>query len=122
MAFRPCAIIPSHNHRAAIGGIVAALRAQDLAVYVIDDGSAEPARSALAALHDPEDGVRVYRLAENPGRVPPSVMAFAWPRPPATAMPCRSMPTASTISMNVQTLLDRARANPSSAGDGRAHL
>jgi glycosyltransferase involved in cell wall biosynthesis len=37
-------------------------------VFVIDDGSGEPARSVIAALHDPENGVTVRRLEPNRGK------------------------------------------------------
>lgn len=67
-AFSPCAIIPSHNHSAAIGDIVLALREAGLAVIIIDDGSAEPARSALAMLRDAKNNISVHRLEPNAGK------------------------------------------------------
>ncbi len=68
MTFRPCAIVPSHNHWTAAGQVVAGLRAAGLPVFVIDDGSPEPARAVLGALHDPEHGVTVFRLDVNQGK------------------------------------------------------
>jgi glycosyltransferase involved in cell wall biosynthesis len=68
MTFRPCAIVPSRNHYRAIGGIVDRLRAEGLPVFVVDDGSAEPARAALAGLHAPERRVMVLRLASSQGK------------------------------------------------------
>ena len=68
MSFSCCAIVPSHNHHLAIGGIVAALRRASLPVFVIDDGSDEPAASRIAALHAPDAGVRVTRLPVNGGK------------------------------------------------------
>ncbi|TWT13695.1 glycosyltransferase [Reyranella sp. CPCC 100927] len=68
MTIHCCAIIPSHNHHAAMRGIVDVLRQIGLPVYVIDDGSAEPAASVLAALHDPTGGVTVIRLPDNRGK------------------------------------------------------
>jgi len=65
---RACAIIPSYNHDQAVPGIVERLRALGLAILIVDDGSAEPARQALAALHAPDRGVRVMRLASNGGK------------------------------------------------------
>jgi len=47
---RVCAVVPTHNHWAALPDVLARLRAEGLAVFVIDDGSAEPARSVIAAL------------------------------------------------------------------------
>ncbi|WP_448207158.1 glycosyltransferase family 2 protein [Azospirillum sp. sgz302134] len=66
--FRPCSIVPSHDHWRAVGAVVAGLRARGLPVFVIDDGSGEPARSTLAALHDPAGGVIVHRLEVNQGK------------------------------------------------------
>ncbi len=63
-----CAIIPSHNHWTALPAVLDILRRAGLFVFLIDDGSAEPARSALQALHDPEGGVRVTRLEPNQGK------------------------------------------------------
>lgn len=63
-----CAIIPSRNHYRDVAAIVRRLRQEKLFVYIIDDGSDEPAGSALAALHDRENGVVALRLAENRGK------------------------------------------------------
>jgi predicted LPLAT superfamily acyltransferase len=67
-AMRVCAIVPSHNHWRALPPIVETLRAAGLPVYIVDDGSAEPAKSALQALHDPERGVVVSRQDVNQGK------------------------------------------------------
>lgn len=66
--FRPCAVVPSHNHWRVVGEVVGSLLARGLPVFVVDDGSAEPARSTLAALHDPAGGVIVHRLEVNQGK------------------------------------------------------
>ena len=71
-----CAIIPSHNHDRVIGGILDRLCAAGIPVFVIDDGSAEPARSRLAALHDEPRGVMVHRLAANRGKGAAMVEGF----------------------------------------------
>jgi len=63
-----CAIVPSHNHWTALGAVVERLRQSGLAVFVIDDGSAEPARSVIASLHDPANGVTVTRFEVNQGK------------------------------------------------------
>ena len=65
---KACAIVPSHNHDRVIGAVIARLRAADLPVFVIDDGSAEPARSGLAALGDAAAGIVVHRLEPNQGK------------------------------------------------------
>jgi predicted LPLAT superfamily acyltransferase len=65
---RLCAIMPSYNHCQVAGKIVAALRAVGLPVYVVDDGSDEPARSILAALDDRANQIAVHRLEPNRGK------------------------------------------------------
>jgi len=66
MTFAPCAIVPTHNHWKALPQVVARLRALDLAVFVVDDGSDEQARRAIAALAG--EGVTVRRLEVNRGK------------------------------------------------------
>lgn len=68
MTFTPCAIVPSYGHWQALPAVVAGLRAHGLPVFVIDDGNAEPAASAVATLHAPEAGVRVHRMPVNCGK------------------------------------------------------
>jgi predicted LPLAT superfamily acyltransferase len=66
--FNPCAVVPSHNHWKHLPAVVASLRAQGMPVLIVDDGSAEPAGAAIAALHDPGAGVRVIRRPRNGGK------------------------------------------------------
>jgi predicted LPLAT superfamily acyltransferase len=51
-----------------IGPIVKRLREANLQVFIIDDGSNEPAHSSIAALHDEANKITVYRLASNQGK------------------------------------------------------
>jgi predicted LPLAT superfamily acyltransferase len=68
MTFKCCAIIPSRNHYRVVGDIVRSLRSANLYVFLVDDGSDEPAQGALQSLHAPESGVTVYRLDVNQGK------------------------------------------------------
>jgi len=63
-----CAIIPTYNHYKAIGAVVERLSKAGLPVFIIDDGSSEPARSKIAALHDEPRQVIVRRLDVNQGK------------------------------------------------------
>lgn len=65
---KACAVIPSRNHYRCVPAIVERLRREKLFVYIVDDGSLEPARSALAALHDPQNGVAVRRFEHSRGK------------------------------------------------------
>ena len=68
MTVKLCAIIPSHNHCNVIGDVVQALREKGLSVFIIDDGSSEPAKSTIAAMHAPDQNVIVKRLDKNLGK------------------------------------------------------
>jgi predicted LPLAT superfamily acyltransferase len=68
MDLRFCAVIPSRNHYTALGQMISALRAQGVTAFIIDDASDEPARSVIADLHAPADGVEVIRLDQNQGK------------------------------------------------------
>ncbi|USG62618.1 glycosyltransferase family 2 protein [Sneathiella marina] len=68
MTFSACAIVPSYNHYLHIDKVVAAIRGQSVPVIIIDDGSVEPAKSHLASLHNPENGVTVRRFETNAGK------------------------------------------------------
>lgn len=63
-----CAVVPSRNHYREIRHVVSELRKSGLPVFVIDDGSDEPARTVINGLHDPKDGVTVSRLDQNQGK------------------------------------------------------
>ncbi|MGE5545928.1 MAG: glycosyltransferase family 2 protein [Solirubrobacterales bacterium] len=66
MSFRACAVVPSRNHHLALPAVIEGLRAHGLSVFVIDDGSDEPAASAIAGLAAAD--VTVHRLAVNQGK------------------------------------------------------
>jgi predicted LPLAT superfamily acyltransferase len=68
MKFRPCAVVPSHNHFVALGAVVTSLRGAGLDVMIVDDASDEPARSAMAGFHAPANRVEVVRLPVNQGK------------------------------------------------------
>ncbi|HBM90822.1 MAG TPA: acyltransferase, partial [Rhodospirillaceae bacterium] len=65
---RVCAIIPSHNHYKQLDKIIKYLQKESLFVFIIDDGSDEPARSALALLNNASQNVLVHRLDANLGK------------------------------------------------------
>jgi predicted LPLAT superfamily acyltransferase len=68
MTFKCCSIIPSYNHSEMVGELVRRMRDADLPLFIIDDGSDEPAHAELAALHAPEHEVIVHRLETNSGK------------------------------------------------------
>jgi predicted LPLAT superfamily acyltransferase len=67
-AFRPCAIIPSHNHWRAMPEIVGRLHAAMLPVIVVDDGSDAQTRQELAVLGNTQNDVEVLRFEQNRGK------------------------------------------------------
>ena len=66
MSFRPCAVVPVYNHHTALRGIVDALRAEELPVILVDDGSDAVTKSTLTSLAAP--GVEVLTRPENGGK------------------------------------------------------
>ena len=66
MSFRPCAVVPVYNHHTALRRIVDALRAEQLPVILVDDGSDAVTKAALAAVAAP--GVEVLTQARNGGK------------------------------------------------------
>lgn len=64
--FHPCALIPIYNHKDTIAATVRALRAHDLPVVIVDDGSDDATRTVLEALAAP--GVQLIRLRRNGGK------------------------------------------------------
>lgn len=65
---RTCIVIPYHNHPGAIGGVLAALKPLGLPCRIVDDGSDEPSRAAIAELAEREDWVTLQRLEVNQGK------------------------------------------------------
>lgn len=68
MSFNPCAVIPVFNHHARLDTIVAALRAQDLPVILVDDGSDALTKRVLAHLTADDPQVECLTLAHNRGK------------------------------------------------------
>lgn len=67
--FKPCILIPVYNHPAQIDRIVDTLRAQDLPVLLVDDGSDAPTRITLEAIRDRHPGaVTLEQLPRNLGK------------------------------------------------------
>lgn len=62
-----CAIIPVYNHERAVGDVVAAVRAHDLPVLLVDDGSNLVCAAVLDELAL-QPGVMLERHAQNQGK------------------------------------------------------
>jgi len=68
MTFRPCALIPVFNHRRELGRLVATLRAEDLPVILVDDGSNPDTAAVLDRLGREETAVTLLRHDRNRGK------------------------------------------------------
>ena len=66
--FSVCAVVPVFNHQHAIGDTVRGLRAYDLPVVMVDDGSDEACAAELDRLAAADEDVRLVRLPENGGK------------------------------------------------------
>ncbi|BFU61703.1 glycosyltransferase family 2 protein [Rodentibacter abscessus] len=64
--FNPVAVIPHYNHSATIGQVITQLLAFDLAVLVVDDGSSEDHKKALATQEN--DQVSIVYSRQNGGK------------------------------------------------------
>jgi glycosyltransferase involved in cell wall biosynthesis len=65
--FAPCVVIPVYNHEHAIGAVVGEIRAQGLAVVLVDDGSSQACADVLQGLSATPD-VTLVRHEHNRGK------------------------------------------------------
>lgn len=63
MAHNPCVLIPSYNEARTIGHLVSELRARDLTVYVVDDGSTDKTATIAES-----EGAVVVQHKDNMGK------------------------------------------------------
>ena len=66
-AFRPCAVVPTFENAPTVGAVVERIRAHELPVVLVDDGSGPDGERACAALDDPPS-VFLRRFAKNRGK------------------------------------------------------
>lgn len=67
-AVRLCAIVPTRNHVRWLPDLILGLKGVGVPLFLVDDGSDDIARQAIAALGDPEAAVSVIRLSRNEGK------------------------------------------------------
>jgi len=68
LLMRLCAVVPVYNHERAVAGTLAGLRAHDLPVILVDDGSGETCAAELRRLAAADPGVRLVCLRQNQGK------------------------------------------------------
>lgn len=66
--FRPCVLIPVYNHPQVIAHTVADIRARQLPVVLVDDGSEAECAALLDRLAASDEQVWLLRLAQNSGK------------------------------------------------------
>lgn len=66
--WRPCIIIPVYNHETAIASVVEGLRASDLPVILVNDGSRASCARVLRDLAERNTRVELLDLPENRGK------------------------------------------------------
>lgn len=76
--YRIAAIVPVFNHGAAVGGVVASIRALQLPVLLVDDGCDGSCAAVLTGLAAADEQVRLIRLECNSGKGAALVAGFAW--------------------------------------------
>ncbi|WP_130470310.1 glycosyltransferase family 2 protein [Candidatus Magnetaquicoccus inordinatus] len=67
-SFRALALIPTFNHSAALPKIIEHLLSLELPIWIIDDGSHEPARKAIEQLVADYPQVTLFRFPINQGK------------------------------------------------------
>ncbi|MGL1936860.1 MAG: glycosyltransferase family 2 protein [Fibrobacterales bacterium] len=67
-SFKPCVVIPVYNHGQTVASIVTQLRAIELPIILVDDGSLEDTRSELKRIADTTDECHLEILNENQGK------------------------------------------------------
>ena len=65
---KPCLLIPDHDHKDEIGGVIDSLAPFGLVCLVVDDGSGPETRAVLDALAAARPWLVVHRRARNGGR------------------------------------------------------
>lgn len=67
-AFNPCALVPVYNHPHCLAQTLADIRAQDLAVVLVDDGSDAGCKAVLQQLAEADPQVRLITRPANGGK------------------------------------------------------
>lgn len=65
---RLCAVVPTHNHWQALGGVLDELCNRDIPVFLIDDGSDPDASARIAGMAAERTGIELHRFAANRGK------------------------------------------------------
>lgn len=66
--FVACVVVPVYNHERAVADVVAAARAQELPVILVDDGSEAGCAAVLDTIAAADAGVELLRLPHNHGK------------------------------------------------------
>jgi glycosyltransferase involved in cell wall biosynthesis len=74
----PCLLIPIFDHGSTIGAVVDSLAAFDLPCLIVDDGSGEATREALARVEAAHPFVRLRRHERNRGRGAAMRTGYRW--------------------------------------------
>jgi predicted LPLAT superfamily acyltransferase len=68
MTYNPCFLIPIYNHKDTIRNMVERLAVQQLAIFIVDDGSDDATQKVLSELAADYSIIRLYRLTQNGGK------------------------------------------------------
>lgn len=74
--FEPVVVAPSFNNAGTLAGIVRRVRALDLPLIVVNDGSTDATAEILASLATADDGIRVVTHPHNRGKAAALATAF----------------------------------------------
>jgi predicted LPLAT superfamily acyltransferase len=116
--FRACAIIPTHNHVAALDGILARLREAGLPVIVIDDGSDPLIGARIDATCRGHTGVEHQRHDRNGGKGFAVMCGMAWAQERGFSHAVQIDADGQHDLSSLPALLETARVNPSAIVTG----
>lgn len=112
-----CAIVPSYNHHRVVGDVVAALRAADIPIFLIDDGSLDETRRVLASLAAP--GVTVHHLPQNGGKGGAVLTGFRLAQAEGYSHALQVDADGQHDLSRLTALIDAAKADPSALVSGQ---
>lgn len=116
--FSACAIIPTHNHVAALDGILVRLREFEMPVIVIDDGSGASNGARICAVCQTHANVAYQRLDPNRGKGAAVVSGLAWAQEHGFSHAAQIDADGQHDLSSVTALLETARNNPSAIVTG----
>jgi glycosyltransferase involved in cell wall biosynthesis len=108
----PCLLVPCYDHGDVIGPVLDGLAGHGLPCVVVDDGSGEPTRTALAREAERRDWLHVERRERNGGRGAALKTGYRWAAARGFSHVVQLDADGQHEARDVPRLLEAARARP----------